>query len=136
MKLGDLKKAYEDQSSIASEITRKLAFAGIAIIWIYKQGNGSSSNVPEELHLPTIFLVLCLFIDLAQYIVGTLIYWRYFRWKEKQRTERNKEFKGSIMLTLPGWIFWVIKIILIIAAYVSLLYYLSVQLGFQETVGS
>lgn len=50
-----LKEGYDragEASDKSSEINRQLAFAGIAIIWVFKTDSGGRQIVPNELFLP------------------------------------------------------------------------------------
>jgi hypothetical protein len=44
----------------ASEINRSLALAGIAVIWVFKTGDGAAQAVPGELIPPALALVTAL----------------------------------------------------------------------------
>jgi len=67
-----LKEGYDrsgEASDKSSEINRQLAFAGIAIIWVFRTDSGGRQIVPEELFLPGLLLVLSLSFDLLQYVI-------------------------------------------------------------------
>lgn len=82
--IDDYKKDYEYFTGKASEINRSLALGGIAIIWIFKTTSGSVTSIPDILILPLIWLVVALGLDLLQYIVGGIIWWIYYKFKEYQ----------------------------------------------------
>jgi hypothetical protein len=72
-----------------SDISRQLAFAGIAIIWIFKKDvPGTGLTVPRELLLPGVFIVLALGFDLLQYCIATVIWFFYYRIKEMRELPR------------------------------------------------
>jgi hypothetical protein len=78
------KKDYEYFTGKASEINRSLALGGIAIIWIFKTTSGNVTSIPDVLILPLIWLVGALGLDLFQYIIGGIIWWIYYKFKEYQ----------------------------------------------------
>lgn len=51
MKISDYKSVYEGFSSKLSDLNRQIAFAGIAIIWIFKKTNGETTLINSELIL-------------------------------------------------------------------------------------
>ena len=65
MNLQDYRDDFYTYSGKASDISRQLAFAGIAIIWIFKKKVPATGlTVPSELILPGILIVLALGVDL------------------------------------------------------------------------
>lgn len=84
MKLSDYQKAYYEFSGKASDVARQLAFAGIALIWIFRVERPQAPRLPEQLLLPSALLVLALGADLLHYIVKTIIWGRFCRKEEKK----------------------------------------------------
>jgi hypothetical protein len=82
MQLEDTRESYQFYSGKTSEIVRQLAFAGIAIIWVFKTNLGPKQIVPRELFPAGILLVVGLTLDLLHYVTGTLIWGIYNRGKE------------------------------------------------------
>jgi len=75
MKLDDYRETFYSYTGKASDISRQLAFAGIAIIWIFKKDlPGAGLTVPRELIVPGLLIVLALGFDLLQYCLGTVIW--------------------------------------------------------------
>ena len=120
MKLKEYKKTYYEFSGMASDISRQLAFAGIAVVWIFRLG-GKAPTIPDSLLLPFALLVSCLFFDLLQYLSATCI-WGIFQWYKETRlqvTEKNKtlseidemELDSPSWLKHPQFIFFVLKMI-------------------------
>ena len=66
MRLQDYRETFYEFTGKASDITRQLSFAGIAIIWIFKKETGTALTVPHELLWPGVLIVLALFFDLLQ----------------------------------------------------------------------
>lgn len=123
-----LKEGYDrsdEASDKSSEINRQLAFAGIAIIWVFKTDSGGRQIVPDELFLPGLFLVLSLTFDLLQYVIKSEIWYRVTRKNEKARI---KEFTVRPWINYPGDILYWIKIVATLLAYVLLIRFLVAQL--------
>ncbi len=101
MKLKDAREAYYEYSRKASEVSRSLAFAGIALIWIFKEDVAGSPRVPAGLVLPSILLASSLAFDLLQGVVASLLWGGFHRFKERQiKPGEDPEFKA------PRWINW------------------------------
>jgi hypothetical protein len=119
-----LREAYEtvfNYSAKASEITRQLGFAGIAIIWIFKTDQGGRQIVPGELLPPGLMLVVGLTLDLLQYVVSAIVWYFFAKSKEEAKVT---EFKAPRKINWPNGFFFISKIIAIIAAYIYLINYL------------
>lgn len=122
MKLSDYRQTFYDFSAKASEVSRKLAFAGIAIVWIFKTSENISPKVPIDLYLPTALLVLTLALDLLQYVSATII-WGIFQWKEERKLQDindDPELGAHPLCKLPQNVFFLLKIISITLAYFTL----------------
>lgn len=138
MKL-NLEKVYEEYKNTTvqlSENTRKLNFAGIAIIWILKIGAQNSGGIPfgKILYYPFLGLVVSLFFDLLQYLVKSIMINR-FHWKkekellaisddaEKPLTLSEKEFLAPKYIRKTADLFFVIKVIVTVIAYIIIIFY-------------
>lgn len=125
MKLLEMREAYEYASGKLSDITRQLAMAGFAIIWIF---NGSVNDfvLPAELILPCILLCAALLTDVFQYISSTAI-WHYVYVKNRKLLKNNLDNaekddcdldgKEPKYVNKPIWFFFWTKITLLIIAY-------------------
>jgi hypothetical protein len=114
-------QAVYDFTGKASEINRSLALAGIAVIWVFKTGDGSSQKVPGELVPPAFALVVALGLDLLQYVVAATVWYFFTRSKETGGVET---FSAPSGINLPATIFFMLKIVATIVAYVYLLVFL------------
>jgi hypothetical protein len=117
MKLEDLRNAYESLSGRASEIIRQLSLAGIAIIWLFRSGTDTLPILDRELLRAALFIFLALFLDLLQYLSGTVIWFCYFRQKEKGGTEEAEDFLAPEWLNWPMWTLFGLKAIAMMIAY-------------------
>lgn len=121
MKLSDYKKEYQAFSGLASERTRVAAFAGIAIIWLFKKSDANGHVILDsELFYPFVIFVLAIAADLIQYVMGYGIWYAYFRYQESKLSDINSDpdlvhpailaapihwlFVGKLILTLVGYI--------------------------------
>lgn len=125
MKLSDYLDAYYEFSEKTSTVTRQLTFAGIAVVWIFKSGEGSNIQLPQQLIYSLLFFVICLGFDLLQYVVGTLIWYFFYQYHEK----RLKSKKDDPYLLASPWyskiislFFWV-KLVAVFVAHVYLAAY-------------
>jgi hypothetical protein len=83
--LDHYRQAAEDFTGLASAAARTLALSGIAIIWIFKQDGENGPQLPPELLVPAMWLVISLSIDLLQYVTGAVV-WTFFH--------RHHELRG------------------------------------------
>jgi nicotinamide riboside transporter PnuC len=119
MKLSEYRKEYYRLSAKAGDVARQLAFAGIAIIWIFKLDSKPIPIIPESFLLPTILLACSLACDLLQYIVGTFI-WGNFQWrneKKKNDNEKNPDLTAPRYLNWPILLFFILKLSFLSLAY-------------------
>ena len=123
-----LKEGYDrsgEASDKSSEINRQLAFAGIAIIWVFKTDSGGRQIVPDELFLPGLLLVSGLSLDLLHYVIKSEIWYRVTRSKEKAGIA---EFTVPEWVNYPGDILYWLKIVATIVAYALLIRFLVAKL--------
>lgn len=131
MKLG---KAWANRdlfSGKASEITRQLAFSGIAALWLFKSTAPAAPQIPGDLVLPLFMFVLALALDFLQYIAGSLEWQIFARRQEKKHdaTDEDDDIDES-----PNWLnrpheffFWT-KLIALLGGYVFLVIALGSRL--------
>ncbi|WP_263602267.1 hypothetical protein [Chryseobacterium sp. PET-29] len=120
---------YDDTGKI-SELIRNAAFAGIGIIWIFKNSDSSKKMLPLELICPLTFLVIALFFDIVQYIWRALnIYFYYKKYESKydKNQIRNKDLddvKLPNYIEYGTWIFFILKIFFVLFAYLKIYFFL------------
>jgi len=131
MRLDDCKKAYYEFSGRLSDNCRRLAFAGIAIVWIFRQGETPSYCLDSTLAWVSVFLVLSLSFDLFQYIYQTILWGWYHRYKEKRMEGKDESF------LVPRWFNWTpvlfmfSKTVCVIIAYIMIFSFLCCQVQVQ-----
>jgi hypothetical protein len=131
MKLQGYRESFYTFSGKASDLARQLAFAAIALIWIFKADAGGRYNIPPDLFCPGILVILTLILDLAQYCAASIIWRVFYRWKEFEGVTEDTEIQHSPWLERPIWTLFVLKIVCIAAAYVLILRFLLKALGLQ-----
>lgn len=122
MKLPDYRKDYSEYTAKASDLCRQLAFAGIAIVWIFAIGKDADKKLAADLIWPCVFLVSTLAADFLQYISASVVWDWYYRHLEKMgHTDADELPWHSEKLTWPQLIFFYLKIFLVVGAYGLLL---------------
>jgi len=140
MNLKDANELITNRTAKLGDITRQLAFAGIAVIWIFKKDVEGLPAIPKSLFAPGILIISSLFLDLLQYGSSSLLWNVYYRIKENEFKGRKsakrkpdaakiEEF-SKVEFEIPDWFnhvqyffFWT-KVVSIIIAYYFLLKFL------------
>jgi hypothetical protein len=137
MKLEDARSAYETLSGRTSDIVRQMSLAAVALIWIFKSGTTTSLSLDPQLLRAAFCVFLALLFDFLQYLLGTTIWFAYFRYKEKRGSKENAEFLAPTQLNWPTWTFFYLKSALILVAYCRyILPYIASRFGVLPSVGS
>jgi hypothetical protein len=119
MKVKDCRESYYYNSGKASDICRTLGFAGLALIWAFRVTTVKGTIIPNNLRWSGILLVAGLGFDFLQYVVGTVVWGVYHRFKE-QRTSKDEEFLAPRWINYPANSCFVLKQITIGIAYILL----------------
>jgi hypothetical protein len=96
---------------------RQFAFAGIAIVWIFKIDKPKDHLIPAELFIPLLFLVVALAFDFLQNLIGAFIWFLFYRHHEKLGHGEEFDTKANGWVTVPIWCFFGLKIIMLMIAY-------------------
>jgi len=126
-KLSEYREDFYEFSGKTSDIARKLAFAGIALIWIFKNEAKPTHMIPRELILPSALLALTLAFDLLQYVAATCI-WGVFQWYHERRigdTTKDPELDAPSFLKWPQFVFFVLKICAVFLAYILITVFIA-----------
>ena len=124
MKLSEYRDTYYVLSAKASDVARQLAFAGMAIIWIFKLDSKPIPVIPKQLIIPTCFFVCALASDLLHYIVATSIWGSFRWWQEKNKKIADPNLKASKYLNWPILFLFAIKLGLVAIGYVYVIMYI------------
>lgn len=117
MKLARAREIYFERSTKASEVIRQLGLAGIAIIWLFKDGTGAVGKIPSDLQSPLIFIIAGLAFDLLQYTVAAVLWGTYHYHMESKGTSEELEIYPHEAINWPALFFMVLKIGCIVIAY-------------------
>jgi hypothetical protein len=120
MKLEDARGAYESLSGKASDIVRQISLAGVGLIWVFKSAVGASTpalSLDPALLRAAFFIFLALLFDFLQYLLGTTIWFVYYRYKERQGTAESDEFLAPPQLNWPMWGLFYLKSAMMLVAY-------------------
>jgi hypothetical protein len=129
MKREDVRTFYYEATATLSEVTRQLALAGIATIWLIRTGEtGGVLVYSPALRFPLVGYVLALGCDLFQYAYKAAAWGIYNRIKERQNIAADKQFKAPPLINWPAIFFFWTKVLLTVAAYTSLLYIIGRQM--------
>lgn len=113
-------KIYEEFTEKTSDLIRKFAFSGIAIIWIFKISDLSGFVIPSQVIWSTLFFALTLIFDLCHYIYGGIAYFIFYKLKSKKYQQKENVEKPKYFNT-PMWIFFSLKLISVILGYYVLI---------------
>jgi hypothetical protein len=113
-----------EASAQASELNRKFAFAGIALIWVFKTESAGRQIVPPELFLPGLLIAIGLACDLLQYVVKSELW--LIETKKKEKAKKTHFVVSPNIGRVVDTFYW-LKILAVLAAYVLLIRFLSKQ---------
>jgi hypothetical protein len=128
MDLADVQNTYEVASAKASDIARQLAFAGVAIVWLFSGTTSTDDQlrVTGRLLAAGFFLVIALALDLLHAVYRAAAWGIYGRVLERRGRIRDVD--------APAWINWPSiglfsgKLAALVIAYVLIGLYLAQRL--------
>jgi hypothetical protein len=121
MKLSEYRQDYYEFSGKASDVSRNLAFAGVAVIWLFKVGD-STPILPRNLVLPLLLFCVGLACDLLQYVASVVV-WGSFQWRHDQRLANphdDPELDAPSWFNWPALVFFTAKLVAVSVGYVVL----------------
>jgi len=125
MKLSYVRNSFDTFSGKVSDLSRQFAFAGIAVIWIFKVDNKTKYNLPIELYRPLYLFCFGLLTDLFQYVYGTVAWGIVLRVCKKYK--ENEEISIKRAINIPTWILFVFKVLFLLLAYYYVLNFMIVK---------
>ena len=133
MRLSAARDCYYSHSGNASAAARQIAFAGIAVVWVFNQPlTGRTLNLPEQLVGVLLFLCIALALDLLQYTLSTATWGFWSRRKEKQLKHKfhdDPSVEPPAFLNWPGIVMFWSKLVVLLWAYAQLGLYLVAVLA-------
>lgn len=121
MKLKDCRESYYYNSGKASDISRQLGFAGLALIWAFRVSSTGTTVIPSDLRWASFMLIIGLALDFLQYIVATIVWGIYHRFKERKHTSEDQDFLAPRAINYPANACFLLKQVAIFIAYILLL---------------
>ena len=132
MKLSEAYKNYTWPTETASELTRQLSFAGIAIVWIFAVRTEGGISLPSGLIWACLLLSLCLAFNVLQYASAAVMWGRFYRQAERQYlTDENNDPdvpNADSRINWPAHTFNLLKWISLLVGWISLTRFLVQQL--------
>jgi len=104
--LSEYKKDYYAFTGKLSDINRQIAFAGIAIIWIFKTSTKTGFKLDDNLIAPAIFIVLGLAFDMFQYIYQSLTWTIFYTFYKRKGVTEDFEVDSPEYLNWISWVFF------------------------------
>jgi hypothetical protein len=126
MNLKDLQDYIHGQKDKANDVSRQLAFAGMALVWVLKQEKQNFADLPPLLIWALGFLALTLLFDLSQYTYLTF-YWKRFHSKKEDELKRDKTIDFPLPVRPSKISYWLLglKIGSVLVGYAFILRYLA-----------
>ncbi len=128
MTLKEIREDYVRYSANVSELSRNLSYAGIGVVWIFKQSMPEDAiettfmnSIPVELRWPLILFIVVLILDLLQYVIQTAIWYPYYtKYKEQHKDEKEDDvnLQEPESYNIIPWGFWIFKLIIVVIAYI------------------
>jgi hypothetical protein len=114
-------KAIQDYSAQLGDTVRKLAFAGLAVVWVFKTSDAGGQHIDRTPLPATLALVITMIVDFAQYAYSAAAWTLFNRYYDR---------RDLAPVNAPSWmnapneiLFWG-KAIALAVAYGLLLAYL------------
>jgi hypothetical protein len=124
----EVQKRHAETLAKTGDTVRQLAFAGLALIWIFKETQATGIIIlAKHLVIAGFVLILALAVDLLQAIGSALILsLSVFQIGDLKKNE-NDDITFPKVWILVLYILWYLKVALVAAAYFILLSYLADQ---------
>jgi len=133
VKLSQARESYYFNSGTASSVARQAAFAGIAVIWVFNLPTKQTAiAIPQQLQVVALLLVVCLVLDLLQYVTSSIVWAVFSRILERKHPHRlseNPEMNAPPYLNWPGLACFWGKLLILIIAYIHLATFLLAKLS-------
>lgn len=116
MNIVDTRNIYYGHTSNLSLVCRQLAFAGIAIVWIFTAKKDSQILIPDDLIIPLVCFITALTCDLCQYFYSGVAWQIFNNCKEKEyynvesnTFDQTAEFSAPKYINTLSLIFYYLK---------------------------
>lgn len=120
-----LEKANQFRHKLG-DINRQLAFAGIAIIWIFKIKNGAEYSLPNELLQSVRYVIISLSLDLLHYVWLATLYISTHWYQEKiKKRSADYDFKFSYIIPRISDLILLAKVVFNVLGYITIISFLN-----------
>jgi hypothetical protein len=121
--LADVWSYYDGYNKAVSEIARKMAYAGVALIWVFRVTDKVGTHIPRELFVAGFCLASCLLLDFLQQCVGSEVYKRFGDYKQARVSADEKFLQPFWLLWPTDALFW-LKVLAGLGGYYFIMHYL------------
>jgi len=129
MKVSKLRDAYYDASGTVSDLVRKLALAGIGVIWIFRVGDKTGGiKYFDAMLWPLGLFVGSLAADFLQYLYKAIVWGSLNTYYWRKHRNNEKDVKISEKWNWPAIALFWIKSLLTVIAYGFLLHFIFSQM--------
>jgi len=119
MKLIDVEQAKVDYSGRASDVSRQLAFAGIAVVWILRDDKAAQPISMSLVPALTAFVAV-LALDILHYASSSLIWTVYYNRLVKRGIGEGDNFDEPRGINWPGYMLFGTKIVVLLCGWLAL----------------
>jgi hypothetical protein len=128
-KLSEIWGKYYTYTRNASDQVRSLCFAGLAVVWIFREPNGeNSSAIPTLLIWCALLFIIALALDLLQNLVGAYrvrTFARAIELGKKGKHDAERDYQFSKRHPLPMECLWYGKVAVALGGWTLLLFYVG-----------
>ncbi|MGJ8633235.1 MAG: hypothetical protein ACSHX7_04885 [Luteolibacter sp.] len=114
MKLSDARDSYYQNTGTLSELTRKMSYSGIAVIWLIKTNKDLASAYESWWIWIIGGFVLALTCDILQYVFLAVSWGLFNHHKHQQGVELDDDIEAPSYLNNGGLFFFITKVVIVI----------------------
>src|SRR5215213_6125443 len=109
----EVRNLHKHYNENINQSVRQLAFAGIAVVWLFKVNASNTINLPRSFIWPLLLFVITLALDFIHFVVGSLLFGRsistlFAKWTNPQglsdwhhKFYRKEEVQGMVLMGSP-----------------------------------
>lgn len=125
MNLDTARQNYYFHTGKTSDITRQLAFAAIALIWLFSEKTGNEVIVAPDLLLSLKLAIVSLVLDLFQHASSSLVWGVLQRSYEKNGVKEDQTFNAPEFTNWPAICYFWLKFAFLVSSYFFVFAHLS-----------
>lgn len=128
--IAEWRKKFGEDSGLVNNVVRQLAFAGIAIVWVFHSSKPNEPIIPDKLNPALQLIAICVILELTQFLWKSVGTYLVFKIPERQVRKGKKEEKTLENLDMPdfvpfiSWILFLCKIAALALAYLHIYNYI------------